>query len=107
VTIIFIRSAKLPVRQVLDSITPWFPRLHALVVGPGMGRDPAILAVVKELILTGKQQNKNLVIDAVRAILTSCWPGDGCSRSSVYVVTYVTKLTSVSGNAHGWLCYQL
>ena len=88
----FVRSAKLPTRQVLDSITPWFPRLHALVVGPGMGRDPAILAGAKEIILTAKQQQKNLVIDAVRASVASCFPGDGCSQPSLVALAVILSM---------------
>ena len=29
------------------NITAWFPRLHALVVGPGLGRDANIMKTVK------------------------------------------------------------
>lgn len=49
----------------LDSLTTWFPRLHALVIGPGLGRDPGILQNVKKIIQVAKHQQKNLVIDAV------------------------------------------
>lgn len=28
-------------------IATWFPRLHALVIGPGLGRDPNIMNTVK------------------------------------------------------------
>ena len=28
-------------------IAQWFPRLHSIVIGPGLGRDPGIMATVK------------------------------------------------------------
>lgn len=59
------RSSKLPIADVVDSIATWFPRLHAIVIGPGLGRDPAVLSCAKEIINIAKQQQKNLVIDAV------------------------------------------
>ena len=61
-----IRSSALPERDVVDSITAWFPRLHSLIFGPGLGRDPLVLARVKKLILAAKEMQKNIVIDAVR-----------------------------------------
>lgn len=59
------RSSVLPEREVVESITAWFPRLHSLVVGPGLGRDPLVLSRVKKLILAAKEMQKNIVIDAV------------------------------------------
>lgn len=49
----------------MDAVTAWFPRLHSLVIGPGLGRDPVILARVKKLIMVAKEMKKNIVIDAV------------------------------------------
>ena len=48
-----------------DAISQWLPRLHALVVGPGLGRDPAILKTVRSVIDAAKEQEKDIVIDAV------------------------------------------
>ena len=44
----------------------WLPRLHALVIGPGLGRDKTILSNVEHLIGTLRKQDKPipLVIDA-------------------------------------------
>ena len=44
----------------------WLPRLHALVIGPGLGRDKKILSNVEQLIGTLRKQEKPipLVIDA-------------------------------------------
>ncbi len=49
----------------MEAIASWLPRLHTLVIGPGLGRDPAILATVKAVIAVAIQQLKNIVIDAV------------------------------------------
>ncbi len=44
----------------------WLPRLHALVIGPGLGRDKTILSNVEKLIGILREQDKPipLVIDA-------------------------------------------
>jgi ATP-dependent NAD(P)H-hydrate dehydratase len=44
----------------------WLPRLHALVIGPGLGRDKTILSNVEHLIGTLRKQEKPIpiVIDA-------------------------------------------
>ena len=49
----------------MESIGAWFPRLHSLVVGPGLGRDPVILERVKKILAMAKEMQKSLVIDAV------------------------------------------
>ena len=36
----------------LEEIDKWLPRLHSLVVGPGLGRDEALLRTAKALIHT-------------------------------------------------------
>ena len=61
----YFRSKQLPEAEVLESIGSWFPRLHSLVVGPGLGRDPVILECVKKILAMAKEMQKSLVIDAV------------------------------------------
>lgn len=61
----YIRSSSLPEKDVVEAVTAWFPRLHALVIGPGLGRDPGILACVKKIVMVAKEMQKNIVIDAV------------------------------------------
>jgi ATP-dependent NAD(P)H-hydrate dehydratase len=38
--------------------------MHSLVIGPGLGRDPAIMASVKALIAEARKMSKSMVIDA-------------------------------------------
>lgn len=66
-------SPELIVHPVLDSsnalelIKPWLPRLHSLVIGPGLGRDPQILETVAKIIEYCRNEaddKKPLVIDA-------------------------------------------
>ena len=57
----------MPESEVCSSITAWFPRLHSLVIGPGLGRDPKTLSAVKLLISVAKEQEKDIVIDAVNS----------------------------------------
>ncbi|CAF2370639.1 unnamed protein product [Rotaria sp. Silwood2] len=49
-----------------DDIGKWLPRLHALVIGPGLGRDEHILSNVEQLIgiLRKQDQPIPIVIDA-------------------------------------------
>lgn len=69
-TVIKSYSPELIVHPLLDrpkaiaEISPWLDRLHAIVIGPGLGRDADTLEVVTELIKTIQTKNKPLVIDA-------------------------------------------
>ena len=73
-------SPELIVHPVLDDsnavaeIKQWLPRLHALVIGPGLGRDQAIFDTVKEVIEVAKQSNMILVIDADGLFLVTQTP---------------------------------
>lgn len=67
-------SKQLPEAEVLESIGSWFPRLHSLVVGPGLGRDPVILECVKKILAMAKEMQKSLVIDADGLFLISQEP---------------------------------
>ncbi|KAF4526778.1 hypothetical protein B566_EDAN012318 [Ephemera danica] len=49
---------------VTENIGPWLPRLHTLVIGPGMGRDPDVLQCVSHIIALCRKERKPLVVDA-------------------------------------------
>ncbi|XP_073899095.1 ATP-dependent (S)-NAD(P)H-hydrate dehydratase isoform X6 [Castor canadensis] len=63
-------SPELIVHPVLDSpnavqeVKKWLPRLHALVVGPGLGRDDLLLKNVKGILEASKARDIPIVIDA-------------------------------------------
>lgn len=63
-------SPELIVHPVLDradavaTIEPWLERLHAIVIGPGLGRDPAVLERVGQLIQRCRELSMPLIIDA-------------------------------------------
>lgn len=69
-TVIKSYSPELIVHPVLDSpnaveeIEKWLPRLHGLVVGPGLGREDLLLKTAKEVIEKSKARNIPIVIDA-------------------------------------------
>ena len=44
----------------------WLPRIHCLVVGPGLGRDTRVSRIVKQIIQKTQQQQIPIVIDGVR-----------------------------------------
>uniref|UniRef100_A0A8C7Q689 ATP-dependent (S)-NAD(P)H-hydrate dehydratase n=1 Tax=Oncorhynchus mykiss TaxID=8022 RepID=A0A8C7Q689_ONCMY len=70
VTVIKSYSPELIVHPVLDSpnaveeIEKWLPRLHCLVVGPGLGRDEMLLKTAKEVIEKSKARDIPIIIDA-------------------------------------------
>ncbi|XP_008399803.1 ATP-dependent (S)-NAD(P)H-hydrate dehydratase isoform X1 [Poecilia reticulata] len=69
-TVIKSYSPELIVHPVLDSpnaveeIEKWLPRLHGLVVGPGLGREDFLLKTAKEVIERSKARDIPIVIDA-------------------------------------------
>ncbi|XP_028291157.1 ATP-dependent (S)-NAD(P)H-hydrate dehydratase isoform X1 [Gouania willdenowi] len=69
-TVIKSYSPELIVHPVLDSpnaveeIDKWLPRLHSLVVGPGLGREDVLLRTAKEVIEKCKARDIPIVIDA-------------------------------------------
>lgn len=52
------------VQGIVNKVASFFPRLHALVIGPGLGRNPIVLRVVSALITLARQASLPLVIDA-------------------------------------------
>ncbi|KAM8922781.1 ATP-dependent (S)-NAD(P)H-hydrate dehydratase isoform 2-T2 [Lycaon pictus] len=64
-------SPELIVHPVLDSpsavhdVEEWLPRLHALVVGPGLGRDNILLENVKGILEASKARDIPVIIDAL------------------------------------------
>ena len=48
----------------VERIERTLPKLHALVIGPGLGRDPNVLAAVARVISAARQHKVPLVIDA-------------------------------------------
>ncbi|XP_018105330.1 ATP-dependent (S)-NAD(P)H-hydrate dehydratase 1 isoform X1 [Xenopus laevis] len=69
-TVIKSYSPELIVHPVLDhpnavsEVDKWLPRLHTLVIGPGMGREDAILDNTKGIIEKAKSKGLPIVIDA-------------------------------------------
>ncbi|XP_068124145.1 ATP-dependent (S)-NAD(P)H-hydrate dehydratase isoform X3 [Hyperolius riggenbachi] len=69
-TVIKSYSPELIVHPVLDhphalqEIEKWLPRLHTLVIGPGLGRQDSILETTKGIIEKAKSKGIPLVIDA-------------------------------------------
>lgn len=71
-------SPELMVHPVLDDpndpmklIEPWLERLHVLVIGPGLGRDPTVFTTIRQLITKCRDLKKPLVLDADALFLIS------------------------------------
>ncbi|XP_063360503.1 ATP-dependent (S)-NAD(P)H-hydrate dehydratase [Cydia amplana] len=73
-------SPELIVHPLLDhcnataQISPWLERLHALVIGPGLGRETETFNVVSDLINIIKEKKIPLVIDADGLFLVTSKP---------------------------------
>lgn len=50
--------------HVAGTVIDMLPRLHALVVGPGLGRDPLMQAVVARVVRAARESGLPIVIDA-------------------------------------------
>lgn len=54
----------LDLEDAVDKIEPWLQRLHVVVIGPGLGREPAIFETVGKIIESCRNSSKPLIIDA-------------------------------------------
>lgn len=52
------------VTRFVEQVTSFFPKLHVLVVGPGLGRDPLVMEATHRILLEAKHQALPVVIDA-------------------------------------------
>ncbi|EDW95365.1 ATP-dependent (S)-NAD(P)H-hydrate dehydratase [Drosophila yakuba] len=48
----------------VERITPWLERLHVIVIGPGLGREPSILKTASNILKLCMDTKKPVVIDA-------------------------------------------
>ncbi|XP_076447060.1 ATP-dependent (S)-NAD(P)H-hydrate dehydratase-like isoform X2 [Babylonia areolata] len=73
-------SPELIVHPILDrenavsEFEKWLPRLHTLVIGPGLGRDPDILKTVSTVINSARSRSIPLVVDADGLFLITEFP---------------------------------
>jgi len=61
-------------RDKADAVTrikDWLNRMHSIVIGPGLGRQPSVLQTVKELIAHLQQMHLPMVVDAVSCFFTN------------------------------------
>ena len=63
------------VRAQADAVSQWFPSLTALVVGPGLGRDPTLQAVASLVVERAVAASLPMVIDADGMKLVTERPG--------------------------------
>lgn len=80
-TVIKSYSPELIVHPILDTsydaaaeISEWLPRLHAVVVGPGLGRSEKVIHNVKQVIEQIKERKLPIVIDADGLYLVTQYP---------------------------------
>lgn len=59
------RSIKVAESTVIHDLCEWLPRMNALVIGPGLGRNLTQMSRVRRIIAEAKDRQMNIVIDAV------------------------------------------
>eukprot|EP00002_Diphylleia_rotans_P028646 TRINITY_DN5788_c0_g1_i4.p1 TRINITY_DN5788_c0_g1~~TRINITY_DN5788_c0_g1_i4.p1 ORF type:complete len:300 (-),score=56.59 TRINITY_DN5788_c0_g1_i4:91-990(-) len=69
-------SPELIVLPTLDSSNSsdalsWIPRLHSIVIGPGLGRDEGVLSITRKIIECAKSEQKPMIIDGDGLFLLS------------------------------------
>ncbi|KAK4229157.1 Ribokinase-like protein [Podospora fimiseda] len=57
--------------QIASRIIPLLDRLHVLVIGPGLGRDPLMQDTVAAVIRAAREKNMPMVLDADALLLVS------------------------------------
>lgn len=63
------------VDQIAHEIIEMLPRLHVLVIGPGLGRDPLMQATIARVILAARERNIPIVLDADALLAVQKNPG--------------------------------
>lgn len=80
-------SAEARARESADSVTAWFPALHVLVIGPGLGRDPALLAATALVMRSAAAQGLPTVVDADGLRIISEQPDVVRGEKALFVLT--------------------
>ena len=57
-------AAQLLVDNMVQQVTERMPRLHCLVIGPGLGRCPLVMKAVAKIIQNARDQNLFMILDA-------------------------------------------
>jgi len=52
------------INRSVEVVVSMFPALHALCIGPGLGRHPLVFKVVRQVLKQGMQSNLTLILDA-------------------------------------------
>jgi len=61
-------------KELASPILEMLPRLHSIVIGPGLGRDPVTQGQVTEIIKAARKQNVSMVMDADALMLVNSNP---------------------------------
>jgi ATP-dependent NAD(P)H-hydrate dehydratase len=91
----------LEVKNMLKRVTESLDRMHALVIGPGLGRDPAVLKATHSIIKEARKRGISMVLDADALYLLSLGSHDlltsletssqSCSDSAVVLTPNVVE----------------
>lgn len=69
----YLRSGTGSADEVVARVTGLLERLHAIVVGPGLGRDPLMQECARRILEEAKRKEMPVVVDAVSWVVCVCW----------------------------------
>jgi len=62
------------VQKMVEEVVSMMPRMHVLVIGPGLGRDLVVMEAVAQIIREGMSRNLSMVLDADALFLLTLEP---------------------------------
>uniref|UniRef100_A0A7S4R5I8 ATP-dependent (S)-NAD(P)H-hydrate dehydratase n=1 Tax=Ditylum brightwellii TaxID=49249 RepID=A0A7S4R5I8_9STRA len=62
------------IENMVSKVTSLFDRMHVLIIGPGLGRDPIVLRAVAQIIIRAREVNLPLILDADALYLLTLEP---------------------------------
>lgn len=74
----------------------WLKNMDALVIGPGLGRDPIALAFVRDILLFARETNVPTVIDADGLFLVSLDPTIARGNANVVLTPNAAELSRLA-----------
>ena len=92
-------STSMVVKEMVQHITPSLMiqgRIHALVIGPGMGRDDLVMKAVAQIIRVAIQNGINLVLDADALYLLTLVPYQGLLEEELALYSSSSSSSSSS-----------
>mmetsp|Transcript_1379 Transcript_1379/g.1945 ORF Transcript_1379/g.1945 Transcript_1379/m.1945 type:complete len:238 (-) Transcript_1379:505-1218(-) len=95
VTPVYSHRERTPPEQMVAAVTEFLPRLHSLVIGPGLGRDPLVLEATKGIIEEATARDLPVVIDADGLYLVAQSPEIISQKSKVILTPNIMEFKRI------------